>query len=122
MEEFILENVPSIMQCLVHYYKVSGMEKKTGKLFEDRLYKAEELFSYQEDGHICNWHLDTIEEYFGVPVYDYLLPRQDCYLNYGCVSQKSKESMRSYLKTPYLRNRAIKFHIDDFRRMIGVMV
>lgn len=122
MEEFILENFPSIKQCLVHYYKTSGMEEKTGRPVEDWLYKAKELFSYQEDGHISNWHLDTIEEYFGVPVYDYLLPRQDCYLYDDCVSQKSKGSMRSYLKTSHLRNGAIKFHIDDFRRMIGVMV
>lgn len=52
MEEFKLENYPSIKLCLIHYYKKSGMEKKTGKPIEDWLYKAKELFSYVGDGHI----------------------------------------------------------------------
>ena len=29
MEEFKLENYPSIKLCLIHYYKKSGMEKIT---------------------------------------------------------------------------------------------
>lgn len=61
MEEFKLENYPSIKLCLIHYYKESGMEKKTGKPIEDWLYKAKELFSYVGDGHISSWHLDTID-------------------------------------------------------------
>lgn len=121
MEDFKIEKNPTILYCLKHYYKKSGKDKETGKPIEDWLYKANELFRYQEDGHISAWHLDTIEDYFGVPAYNYLLDHQECYMD-GCPIQRDKAAMRRYLRNSFHRNDGeVKFHVYDFRRMVGCM-
>ena len=105
-----------------NYYHKSGKDKETGRpIEEDWLYKAKELFGYQEDGHIYHWHLDTIEDYFGVPAYNYLLSHQECYMDDDCPIQRTKAQMRNYLHTFHLKNGRVKFHVYDFRRMISVM-
>lgn len=122
MEEFRIEDYPSILNCLKHYYVSTGKEKTFGKPFEDFLYKANELFECVGDGHIGFWHLDTIEEYFGVPAYDYLLSRQGAYMHEDCKQLQTKDELRQYLHSFYLRNGAIKFHVEEFRKMVSVML
>ena len=119
--KFKLEDSPSILNTLRHYYTMTGMEKKTGKPIEDWLYKAHELFRCIEKGQVGAWHLDTIEEYFGVPAYSYLLDRQKYYMNETSI-KRCKSDLRTYLKSPFKRNGEVKFHIEQFRTMISVMV
>ena len=120
-QDFDLKDYSSILYSLKYYYYKSGKDKETGRQIEDWLYKAKELFGYQEDGHICHWHLDTIEDYFGVPAYDYLLSHQECYMDDDCPIQRTKAQMRNYLHTFHLKNGRVKFHVYDFRRMISAM-
>ena len=116
-----MKDYSSILYSLKYYYHKSGKDKETGRPIEDWLYKAKELFGYQEDGHICHWHLDTIEDYFGVPAYNYLLSHQECYMDDDCPIQRTKAQMRNYLHTFHLKNGKVKFHVYDFRRMISAM-
>ena len=118
--DFQLKSTSSIVNTLKRYYVESDLEKKTGHPFEDQMYKAEELFAYKDKGQVCSWQLVALEDYFGVPVYDYLLLHQDYYME-GCKRQYSKSRMRQYLKTPFLRNKMIKFHISSFRMMVAAM-
>lgn len=120
-QDFDLKDYPSILYCLIYFYHKSGKDKENGRPIEDWLYKANELFRYQEDGHICHWHLDTIEDYFGVPAYDYLLSHQERYMDDDCPIQRTKAQMRNYLHTFHLKNGRVKFHVHNFRRMISVM-
>jgi len=120
-QDFKLQDYPLILECLKYYYHKSGKDKETGRPIQDWLYKTKELFGYQDDGHISHWHLDTIEEYFGVPAYEYLLAHQECYMNDECSIQRTKAQMRNYLHTFHLKNGRVKFHVNDFRRMIGAI-
>ena len=47
-QDFDLKDYPSILYCLKYYYHKSGKDKETGRPIEDWLYKAKELFGYQE--------------------------------------------------------------------------
>ncbi len=49
------------------------------------------------------------------------LAHQECYMDDDCSIQRTKSQMRNYLHTFHLKNGRVKFHVNDFRRMIGAL-
>ncbi|MBQ9164665.1 MAG: hypothetical protein IJ163_07795 [Bacteroidaceae bacterium] len=111
---------PNVLNNLRYYYEKAGLEKKTGRQFEEMTYKAEEVFARSGAGQVCDWHLDVLEEYFGIPVYEYLLEHQQYYME-GCKYQPTKSALKKYLKTPFFRNRTPKIDIDTLLSMVSAM-
>ena len=116
--DFKLEDAHAILNTLKCYYMEKSMEKRTGRTFEEQLYKAHEIFKYSDKGQVYASSLETLEEYFGVPALDILLKRQEYYME-GCVKQKNRSQLKSYLKHPFLKNGTAKFSIYKFREMVG---
>lgn len=117
---FKLEDAPAIINTLKYYYQEKNMEKKTGRTFEEQLYKATELFRYADKGQVYASSLESLEEYFGVPAFSYLIDRQEYYMA-ECIMQKTLSQLKSYLKHPFLKNGRVKFSIYKFREMVGNM-
>lgn len=110
----------SILNTLRFYYAKSGKESVTGQPFERWMYKAEEVFRKSDKGQVSDWHFEVLEDYFGVPALNYLLPRQEYYME-NCPVQKTEDDLKQYLRNPFLRNKQVKMSIYDLRAMVSVM-
>ncbi|MCQ2275210.1 MAG: hypothetical protein MJZ86_10495 [Bacteroidales bacterium] len=119
--DFILTEEDTIIYTIDYYCKKSGIELDNQRRFEDKYYKAIELFRYKDHGQICAFHLDAMREYYGVPAWEYLFKHQ-----FYLTEEKHFDTMgklKNYLsnKHPLTRSREPKFNVWEFRRMIGNM-
>ena len=110
----------SLDKSIVRTLKLCFKEKFPNKSFEDSLYKADKVFDdhLNDDSPIYNYHLNILEKDFGVHVYDYLLKRQEIYMNRGCREQRTVQDLKNYLKTKNLRNGKAKLCYLALKQML----
>lgn len=121
MDDFILTEKDSIIHTIDYYCNVNGIELDNQRRFEDKYYKAIELFKYEDRGQICAFHLDAMRDYYGVPAWEYLFEKQSYLTEEKRFNTMGK--LKNYLSNdhPLTRSKKPKFHVLEFRQMIRNM-